>query len=449
MAMLTPRGPLSRRTFLRGTGVALALPWLEAMSPRANSLANAGEISLGERPRRAVFCSWNLGINGRTYTPSETGLAYNLTPTLRPLAGLREDFTVISGLTLTNGGSHVGNPPVLTGTNGKKNCPNRISVDQELAEFCGRGNRFPSLALGLRRGTGSGGYTLSWSRQGTPLPAENRPHILFDRLFRTESPESIAAARRADALDSSVLDTVQNQARLLRSRLGTADRQKVEEYFSSIRDLEREMERERSWLERPRPRVTAPEFGDLRRLESAGDLKTFDFRRYQRLMFDMVVLALQTDSTRIITYSCRPENDGTGCYQFMGNPFADYHTLTHHGEDADKLRWMSQVDYWTMEEWAYFLNKLKSVREGEGTLLDHTMVAWGSPGGTVNAHNRDMLPAMLCGGRRIGVRHQGHIMKQGGLLGNLWQTMANRMGMPIPRDFQGGEANGVISELIA
>jgi len=132
----------------------------------------------------------------------------------------------------------------------------------------------------------------------------------------------------------------------------------------------------------------------------------------------------------------------------MGMPYGEYHTLTHHAEDVDKLKWMAQVDYWTMEEWAYFLNKLKAMKEGDGTVLDHTMVAWGSPGGTLNAHNRDMLPAMLCGGRRIGVKHQGHLMKKDVYLGNLWQTMADRMGMPIPKDFQGGEANGVISELL-
>ena len=140
-------------------------------------------------------------------------------------------------------------------------------------------------------------------------------------------------------------------------------------------------------------------------------------------------------------------SDGTYTYGFMGCPY-DYHTMTHHGEDPDKLKWLTQVDIWYAEDWAYFIDKLKGVREGDGTLLDHTMLVWGSSGGTVNAHNRTNLPTMVVGGQKLGIKHQGHLVKQDMLLGNLWQTMFGVMGVKLPDNFQGGEANGTVKELV-
>ena len=164
-------------------------------------------------------------------------------------------------------------------------------------------------------------------------------------------------------------------------------------------------------------------------------------------MFDVIALALQTDSTRVISYMVRMDGqDGTGSWRSLGNPY-NYHEMTHHGEDPDKLRWFTQADIHYMEDWAYFLGKLKSVREGEGTLLDHTLVSYGSSGGAINAHHNHHLPTMLAGGARLGVRHQGHIVKEDVRLGNLWRTVFDRMGVPIPEQFQGGEADGAIREL--
>src|SRR5438309_1484471 len=176
MNILHNRQPIPRRTFLKGAGISLALPWLDAMRVGAQQLA--------EPPRRAVFCFFGLGINGRDFTPANTGPNYTITPILRPLAELKRDFTVISGLRLTHSGGHVGDRTFLTGTNTRSaGARLRISCDQELAQAIGRNTRFPSLALGIKRGTGFGGYydqTLSWSPSGTPIPSENRPHILFD-----------------------------------------------------------------------------------------------------------------------------------------------------------------------------------------------------------------------------------------------------------------------------
>lgn len=441
---------LDRRSLLRGTGVTIALPWLEAMSPLAVRSADAGDIAANEIPRRSVYCMWGLGLNGRDFTPATTGRDYELTTILRPLQKHRDEFTIISGLKLTHSGGHGGDRTFLTGTNthtsGEKL---RISCDQELAGAVGHLTRYPSLSLGIRRGTGFGNpqdTTLSWSRSGTPIPSENRPHVLFDQLFRPETADSLAEREAEFARRSSVLDSVRSEADALAKRLGQVDRNKLDEYFTGIRDLEKKMQAEKKWLHHPKPSVDTPEFGSDQSLDP--EKSGLDYRRYQRLMFDVITLALQTDSTRVISYMPRMDNrDGTGAFKGEGNPYG-YHEMTHHGEDPDKLKWWTVADTWYMQEWSYFLDRLKSVKEGDGTLLDHTMVAWGSSGGSINAHNNHHLPAILCGGSRIGVKHQGHVIREDEYLGNLWQTMFGVMNVPVPDNFQGGEANGIIKELV-
>jgi hypothetical protein len=441
---------LPRRTFLKGAGVTLALPWLEAMSARAASASTAGSIAPGEIPRRAVFCFFGLGINGRDFTPPDGGLKYTLTPILKPLEALRHDFTVISGLKLTHSGGHVGDRTFLTGTNTRSaGARLRISCDQELAQAVGRSTRFPSLVLGIKRGTGFGGFqdnTLSWSASGTPLPAENRPHVLFDLLFRPDTAQTLKQREAEFLRRSSVLDSLREEARRLSGSLGATDQHKLEEYLTGIRDLERRMQDEKGWLRKPKPSVKTLQFGKEQGLdpEKAG----LQYRRYQRFMFDVIALALQTDSTRVISYMARRDGqDGTGAWRERGNPY-NYHEMTHHGEDPDKLKWFTQADIWYMEEWAYFLGRLKSVKEGDGTLLDHTLIAYGSSGGSINAHHNHHLPTMLAGGARLGVKHQGHLVKEDVRLGNLWRTVFGRMNVPVPAQFQGGESDGIIKELI-
>lgn len=449
MNLLHRRGPIPRRTFLQAAGISVALPWLDAMGVR-NGLVTAGTPVAVPPPRRAVFCFFGLGLNGRDFTPADTGLGYTLTPILRPLAALKSDFTVITGLKLTHSGGHLGDRTFLTGTNTRSaGARLRVSCDQELAQAVGRQTRFPSLALGINRGTGFGGFydhTLSWGPSGTPIPAENRPHILFDQLFRPDTPQTITQRETEFLHRASVLDSLRGQARRLQGSLGTEDRNKLDEYLTGIRDLERRMQDDRAWLRRPKPAVAALDFGNRQGLdpERAG----LDYRRYQRLMYDVIALALQTDSTRVITYMVRMDGqDGTGAWRSRGNPY-NYHEMTHHGEDPDKLLWFTRADAWYMEDWAYFLSKLKSVREGAGTLLDHTLVAYGSSGGAINAHDNHHLPTMLAGGAGLGVRHRGHLVKEDVRLGNLWGTVFNRMDVPIPKNFQGGEADGTISDLL-
>jgi hypothetical protein len=446
---------LDRRTFLRGSGVSIALPWLESMSVLSRAASTAGGIAEGERPKRAIFTMWGLGINGRDFTPVNTGPNWSVTPILEPLAHLREDFTLISGLRLTHSGGHGGDRTFLTGTNTHKaDAKLRISADQELAEAVGKATRFSSLVLGIHRGTGFGSgtidKTLAWTRGGTPIPAENRPHLLFDRLFRAESPDQVAARKAAAGRTGSVLDAVREEAKSLQNRLGKADLAKLDEYFSSIRAVEQSIVSDLAWLEKPKPKVAQIDFGqNVQALDPELQAKgNFDYRRYQRLMFDVITLALQTDSTRVINYYARRDlNDGTHCYAYKGCPYG-YHEMTHHGEDPDKLKWLTTVDTWYMEDWAYFIEKLKSAREGDGSLLDHTMLVWGSSGGTLNAHNNTELPTLLVGGHKIGIKHAGHIAKKDVRLGNLWQTMFGVMGAKVPPNFQGGEADGIIREIV-
>ncbi len=436
--------PIPRRTFLKGVGVSLALPWLDAMRVRGD------QIKLGTVPSRSVFCFFGLGLNGRDFTPSDTGVNYTTTPILKPLDSLRSDFTVISGLKLTYGGGHTGDRTFLTGTNVRSaGAKLRASCDQELAYAVGKQTRFQSLILGIKRGTGFGGnqdQTLSWSPNGTPLPSENRPHIVFDLLFRPDTEQTLLQ-READFLRrTSVLDSLRDEARGLNISLGADDKQKLDEYLTGIRDLERRMQEEKSWLRKPKPKVEAVAFGKEQGLDP--DKAGLEYRRYQRLMFDVITLALQSDSTRVVSYMARMDGqDGTGAWRDLGNPY-NYHEMTHHGEDPDKLKWFTKADIWYMEEWAYFLNKLKNIKEADGSLLDNTLVSYGSSNGSVNAHLNTDLPTMIAGGSGLGVKHQGHIIKKNVRLGNLWSTVFNRMNVPLPKDFQGGEADGIIKEIL-
>ena len=443
-------GPLPRRTFLKRAGITLALPWLEVMQSDPRSAMAAEPAAADHPPRRAVLCFFGLGLNGRDFTPPDTGTDYTITPILKPLATLRSDFTVVSGLKLTHSGGHVGDRTFLTGTNTRTaGAKLRVSCDQELAAAVGRQMRYPSLVLGIKRGTGFGGYydqTLSWTASGTPIAAENRPHVLFDQLFRPDSADTLDLREAEFVRRTSVLDSLRDEARRFAGSLGADDNRKLDEYLTGIRELERRMQDEKDWLRRPKPNVASLEFGKEQGLDP--DKSGLEYRRYQRLMYDVIALALQTDSTRVVSYLARMDgSDGTGAWRDRGNPY-NYHEMTHHGEDPDKLKWFTQADIWYMEDWAYFLGKLKSIAEGEGTLLDHTLVAYGSSGGAINAHHNHHLPTMLAGGSRLGIKHQGHLVKEDVRLGNLWATIFDRMQVALPENFQGGEADGIISELV-
>jgi hypothetical protein len=444
------RWRIERRTFLKAAGVSLALPWLEAMGVRSGSVTNAGEITKAELPRRAYFSVWGF-FNNRS-VPKETGKDYPLPAPFDVLKEYKNDFTLISGLRVADG-SHSGPGAYLTGANGPGNNFRFISVDQQIAAFHRGKTRLPSLVVGINRSTGFGGpfwTATSWTANGTPIAAEDRPEVVFDQLFRVRDSKSKAA--RGNELDrnASILDKLKGQAKALQDKLGKDDRLTVEQYFASIRDVEERIKMDREWVDRDPPKVPPIDFGKVSpRNQAEANDDGSGMKRYLRLFFDVLTLAFQTDSTRVIAHNPKGEagptfKDLTGC------PF-DYHTLSHHGEDAEKLKFWTIVDRVYMEHWAYFLGKLKSVKEGQGTLLDHTLAAWGTAQGDAG-HALTDLPLMLCGGSALGVKHQGHIAKKDMWVGSVWETMVDRLGMPNPgtpeRPFQAGHTNGIIKELL-
>jgi len=331
-----------------------------------------------------------------------------------------------------------------------QNARTLTSVDQQLAAHHGSATRFPSLVLGTVRETGFGGpfpMTLSWSKNHTPITPENRPEVLFEKLFGSEDNKTLAAARQAMAQRASLLDSIKEQATALQRRVGTADRERLEQYFTSIRDLEDRIKVEREWMDRPKPKVPRPDFGQgSPRDRIANDGRGYS--EYTRMMFDMIALAFQTDSTRVASHIPRTENDEAKCYGYETKSKWDLHSITHHDEQEEKLVTWRQLDALYMAEWAYFLGKLKDVKEGSGTLLDNTMAAWATTNGGTNAHGAKQLPLILCGGSALGVKHQGHLVKTDTPLSNVWQTVVERVGMPLPENFQGGVAKGVVKELV-
>lgn len=430
---------LNRRTFLRAAGVCLPLPWLEAMGVRSASVANAGEITASEIPRRAYFSNWGF-FEVAAGIPKDTGTNCTLTATLAPLAPHKNDCTVFSGLRAFSGG-HYQQLCLLTGMNTSSNGMKLVSVDQQIADFYQGQTRVPSLVLSIERKP-----VLSWSRNKTPINPEVSPKAVFDRLFGVENEQTRNERRNSMAHTTSILDQVKDQAKRLEKKLGKDDRVTVEQYFTSIREFEERIKIDRAWLDKPKPKVAPLDFGKgslekdaLLNDDGAG------MRNYLKLMFDVIVLALQTDSTRVISHF--PKGEGGPVFKDRTKIPHDYHALTHHGQLPEKLEMWATVDRIYMEYWAYFVGRLKSVKEGQGTLLDHTMAAWATTNG-VGGHGRDDLPLILCGGAGLGIKHQGHVVKKGMMIGNVWQTMIDRIGMPLPKDFQGGQANGVVSELL-
>jgi hypothetical protein len=444
------RWRLSRRTFLQSAGVSLALPWLEAMGLRSGSVTNAGALAATEIPRRTYFSVWGF-FNNRA-VPTETGKDYPLPAPFDALKDFRNDFTLFSGLRVSDG-SHSGPGAFLTGMNGPRNSIRLMSVDQQIAAFHKGKTRVPSLVLGLQRSTGFGGpywTATSWTANGTPIAAEDRPEAVFNQLFRVDDPKARAA--RGNQLDrnASILDEVRNQAQQLEKKLGKDDRATLEQYFTSIRDIEERIKMDREWVDRPKPTVAPLDFGKTppRNQAEAND-EGSGMKRYLRLFFDVITLAFQTDSTRVVAHNPKGESGPT--FKDLTKCPYDYHTLSHHGEDPEKLKYWTMVDRIYMEHWAYFLGKLKSVKEGQGTLLDHTMAAWGTAQGEAG-HSLTDLPLMFCGGAGLGIKHQGHVAKKDLWVGSVWETVVNRIGMPLPgsaeRPFQGGRSNGVIKEVL-
>jgi hypothetical protein len=339
----------------------------------------------------------------------KSGRDYELSPSLQPLAKHRDEFTVFSGLHHPNGlgQAHVCADTWLTGAKidaqSARKYENTISVDQVMAEKTGLQTRFPSLELSISSGTGRplNSTTLAFSRDGVPLPAEDNPKQIFNRLFGEEQG-GLAAQRARLAKRRSVLDAVFDDAKSLRLALGKDDKTKLDEYLHSVRDVEQRAERLDSWLDVPKPKLDAKLAAPFQR-----DVPKAKAGEYWRTMFDLIVLALRTDSTRVVTYMNGSEGNGLAIPE-IGITQAR-HGLSHHNGDPVVLDRLAKSDAFIMEQFAHFLDELRTVKDGDAPLLDRTMVLFGSGMSYGHSHANSNLPILLAGGRGLGLKHGQHI----------------------------------------
>jgi len=431
-----PAGGLTRRALLRSAGVALALPQLEALAPRRASEGG---------PTRMAFLFMPNGVLPGAWTPKDTGREFSLSPTLEPLAPIRDAVTVLTGTHNANShtgeGHYVKTTALLTGApvrrTGGKDLRCGISVDQVAAAHCGGETRLPSLELGIEppRHIVDMGYstvygaTISWRAADRPAVKETRPRLAFERLFRT--------AQLGGRADRSVLDVVLGDAARLRSRLGTADRSKVDEYLDAVRSLERRIER---FDAREEERVRAV-VGDRELPDEPAD-----FADHVSLMFDVVELAFRSDTTRIVTFMYGNAVSGRN-FSFLDGVEGGHHPLSHHENDPEKMAQYQRINRWFVQSYADLCARLRAVSEGDSNLFDRSFLFFGSGIQDGNRHDPHDLPILLAGGTAAGLRHQGHLKKRRHTpLCNLYATMLDAFGAPIE---QFGDSSGRFDELRA
>lgn len=447
--MKHPKFPISRRTLLRGSGVALGLPWLEAMTP-GRAIAATGKAA---PPVRMAVLYMPNGVHPGMWTPEGEGRDFKLSPTLEPLADLKDDIIVATNLwnqaSKGNEGHYVKVSGFLTCTTITKtqgvdlNC-NGISMDQLAAQKAGSRTPLPSLELGISPvSTGvdiNVGYTrvygahVAWAGPTSPLAREINPTFVFERLFRAGTPQPGAGKR-----DKLLLDRVLDDARQLRQEVGTADRQRIDEYLSVVRSLEDRLQRASSpernkW--KPRAKID-PE------MKPAGVPK--EHAEHVRLMFDMIALAFQTDTTRICTFMFGNEVSNTS-FAFLDGVKGGHHDTSHHQKDPEKMRQYQLINRWHIQQYAYLLQKLRNMKEGESTVLDNSMILFGSgirDGDAHNPHNAPIVVAGRAGGRLDTGQHL--VYSEDSPLSNLYVSMLDAFGTPVERFADStGPARGVL-----
>ena len=392
--------PLSRRTFLRGTGICLALPLLDAMRP-----AIGADATKGATPRRLVAIETNMGILPQFFFPEKAGKEFALSPYLERLAAHRQNFTVMSGTSLPGvTGGHAAERCFLTGTPHPERggFRNGVSLDQFAAERIGNQTRFPSLTLAMS----SEGGTLSFTRSGAPISAERSPQKLFQTLFSQGKPEEVAANVEALQQGRSMLDFVSEQSKRLHRTLPKADQKRMDEYFSSVRELEQRLHASEEWEYKPKPKVEAQPPEDI------DDAR--EFVKKTRLMLEVMKLALETDSTRIISL-------------FIDTTVI--HNITHHGNRPEALAELRGHEEKQFDALGSFLTALAGAKEEGQSLLDRTMVLYGTCMGSANSHSNANLPVLLAGG---GFRHGQHLAfdnENNYPLSNLFVSMLQRLGI--------------------
>jgi hypothetical protein len=403
---------VTRRHFLRAVGITLVLPVLESLQRRGYAAGTA------KPARRLVAICAPLGIHTPFLFPEKAGRGYEPTPYLETLKEFQGDLTVISGLAHPGVGStHDSIYSFLTAAKHpevRAGFRNSISLDQFAAEKIGDLTRFPSLSLSAE------GFGLSWTRSGALVPSDVFPASVFARLFLEGKPDEVQAQARRLRDGQSILDTVQAQAQSLQGRLGSRDREKMDEYFTSVRELERRMVVAEEWSRKPKPKVDVP--------PPQNNTNPADLIGKTRLMFDLMHLALQTDSTRLITL----ELLGTSLVPPIPGVTLGHHDLSHHGQDPKKIEQLRIVEAEEMKALRDFLDKLKKTDEQGESLLDRTMVYFSSNLGNAANHSTKNLPVVLAGG---GFNHGQHLAFEANgqtdapPLSNLYVTMLQRLGI--------------------
>ena len=451
---MSARWEIPRRTFLRGVGTAVALPLLDVMSPEV-----ARGAAAVAPPRRTAFLFIPNGVQMSDWTPSEAGRDFSLPPTLEPLAELRDKLLVISGLAHQKaeangdgGGDHARNTATfLTGCQARKTAGRDlragISVDQYAAQYLRGQTRLPSLELGCERGKQAGscdsGYScaysanISWRSEQVPMPKEVNPRAVFERLFAGALPgETTLAHQRRNRFRRSVLDMVREDATQLQRRLGQRDREKLDEYLTSIRELERQLEFNAKVAE---GRLSAGEGSPLQ----LPDGIPRDYAAHIRLMGDLLALAFQMDQTRVATFMFA--NAGSNrSYTDIGVS-EGHHELSHHRGDQESQRKIAQINRFHVEQFAAMLRKLDSMQEGNGSVLDNTAIVFGSGISDGNRHSHRNLPILVAGGGGGSLPSGQHLrVAKDTPLMNLYLSLLRRMDVPCESL---GDSTGPLLEL--
>lgn len=405
--------PLSRRHFLRSSSVALALPWLESLAAHPEKRTCTVAVNLG------------LGFYARNFFPETAGRGYAMTPYLKVIEAYRDRFTVISGTSHPGvGGGHSSDACFLTAAPHPESASfrNSISVDQVMAGKLGSTTRFSYLSLAILQAGGPdpGAGGLSWSRSGVRLPSIAQPAELFTRLFVEAKPAEKQRQLQRLRDGQSIMDTVTASARRLENKVSSRDREKLDQYFTVVRETEQRLHQAEEWEHRPKPRVGHPQ---------PPVVEASDIFVKARLFYALMHLALETDSTRVITLS---GGALSGVPNLPGATIG-YHAASHHGNDAEKLAQLKLMEMAQMQALREFLDKLGSSKDGDKTLLDRTQILVGSNLGNASSHDTRNLPIILAGGGYNHGQHLAFDAKNNEALPKLFVTMLQRMGIETDR----------------
>ncbi len=438
--------PISRRTMLQGVGATLSLPVLDAMLPNTAWAAPEQLVQ-----NRMAFVFFPNGAIMKDWTPEKVGEKFNLPRTLKPLQNHQSDLLVLSGLAQTKarangdgGGDHARNSAAfLTGAQPKKtsgaDIHAGISVDQIAATKVGSQTKLPSLELGIEPGRQAGrcdsGYScayvsnISWKSPQTPMAKEVNPKLVFERLFGTG--EDRKAMEERNFYRKSILDFVASDTKQLKNKLGSNDKRKLDEYFSSVREIEQRIERSQAEANLARPDVEIPD----------GVPK--DWAEHVRMMYDLMVLAFQTDSTRVCTFMLANSGSNRSFKELGVN--SGHHQISHHRDNQDLVANLQKIDEYSVKQFGYFLDRMKSVKEGDGNLLDHSMLLYGSAISDANRHSHHDLPILLAGQGGGTLQTGRHLQyKKETPMNNLFLSMLDRMDAGVD---QFGDSTGRLDQL--